>query len=343
MKINSLTLTNFRNHNTLTYKPKSGLNMIIGENGKGKTNILEAMYFCSFGKSFRTINNEDLINENEHTFYIQLEIEDESKHLLQIECNKHKKTFILDGKKLTKMSELNKRFNVLLFIPSYVDLFKDSPAERRTMLDIMISKINLTYLERLKRYKILLKERNLALKQDEVNKMYVFTLTNEMVAISEEITSIRLAFIKEINEILSKIAYQISNKNQELRIKYEPLVEANDVYREKLLKLYQDSYQKDLILKTTSIGIHKEDFKMYIDDKELSIYGSQGENRLCAISFVLSPYFLKNSHHPVILLDDVLSELDRNNQNRLIEFVSKFDQTFITTTKDFNVGTKYKV
>lgn len=344
MKINNIHLSNFRNHQNLTIYPKPGINVIVGENGKGKTNILESIYYCSFGKSFRTSEEKDLINENSNAAYIQLNGENsKGKIKLEVETTTKGKKFILNDKKVSKMSDLNKKINVLTFYPSQVDLFKNSPSDRRTFLDILISKIDLMYLDKLKRYKTLLKERNLALKEENVNKMYVFTLTNEMVSLSREITNIRLKYIDSLNNVLSKIASKISNKNQNLKIKYLPTLEMSDKYNELLLKMYQESYEKDLILKSTSIGIHKEDFNMLLDGKNITKYGSQGENRLSVISLILSPYFLENSDHPIVILDDVLSELDEINKSRLLEFLSKFEQVFITTTNSIGIGNEIKI
>ncbi len=343
MIISKIELVNFRNHNSLKISPTKGLNVIVADNGKGKTNILEALYYCSFGKSFRTNEDEDLINKNSENFYIYLTIEDTTKHELCVSYSKGNKKFLLDRKPLKRISDINKYLNVLLFEPRFVNLFTGIPSERRILLDLMISKTSSKYLELLKRYRALLKERNLSLKQEQVDKTYVFTLTNEMVALSSEITAIRLSYVKSINDVLSKIAKQISNKKQSLEIVYKSLIPFNETYTEDLLRMYQVSYENDLAAKITTIGIHKEDYQMLLDGQDLTKLGSQGENRLCALSFVLAPYFLKNESKPIVVLDDVLSELDEINQKHLLDFVTKFEQTFITTTSSILVGNEFKL
>mgnify|MGYP000890499715 CR=1 FL=1 len=344
MKIEQVILYNFRNHKSFTYLPHEGLNVIVANNGKGKTNLLESIYYCSFGKSFRTNNDNDLITTGESEFIINLKVNNnESSHEIGASYKNKKKIFFLDKKPIKKISDLNHYLNVLLFEPNQVSLFTSEPINRRSFLDVLVSKISTHYLDLLKRYKNLLKERNSALKETKVDKIYVFTLTNQMIAISEEITDIRLKFIKEINLALEKVAEKISNKKQSLKLRYYPIIEYSEKYKEDLLRKYQETYEEDVLAKSTTIGVHKEDYVMLLNGKNIAQHGSQGENRLAVLSMILSLYFIKNSRKPIVILDDVLSELDEENQNRLIDFVKNFDQTFITTTRSLDIDNEFNM
>ena len=343
MKIKKIEVANFRSHQNLTLTPMNNLIIITGSNGCGKTSILEIIYYICFGKSFKEKNELNLIKYDCSEFVIRGIIQNndkENKFLIYVSKNERK--FYFNDKLVTKLSQLNKYINVLLFEPKMVELFKNSSIQkRRNYLDLLLSKQSDLYLNDLKTYKKILKERNELLKQEVIDRVLLTTFTRQLCEVSKRIDYIRENFINKINKVLNDISKNISNNSKHLEIIYNSIVKNDDKYIENLAKLYKEANIQDIKEKTTTIGIHKEDYKLNIDDKDIGIFGSQAENRLGVLSFVLSPYFIlkKDVEKPIILLDDVLSELDKNNQIRLLEFLKKLNQVFITST---SVDEKYQ-
>lgn len=348
MKINKIEIVNFRNHNNCILTPLPNLTIITGNNGVGKTSLLESIYYCGFGRSFRDRNELNLIKHDYNEFVIRCFIEDKDSkiHKMLVYVSKKERKFYVDDVLIKKISELNKYINILLFEPRMIDLFKSSSHQKRKdYLDLVLSKQSERYLKDLRDYKKLLANRNELLKQEIINKVLLQTYTKQMVDISYRIDVVRSIFFKKINTVLNDISREISNNNKRLEISYSSIVNIDDSYKKNLLKLYKDSSIEDIKSKTTNIGIHKEDYILNIDDKNIGLYGSQGENRLGVISFVLAPYFiLKNDiEKPIILLDDVLSELDYLNQERLVNFVKRLNQVFITATNTMFKEYEYQI
>lgn len=334
MKINKIELINFRSHSKTLIKPKEGINLIVGPNGSGKTNLIEAIYYCCFARSFKNADDKDLLTEGKNSYVIRLNIEKKDKtYVLSCVYQNNKRCFMYNSKPVKKLSEINSMLNVLLFQPKLVNLFSDAPAERRKYFDLCISKNDSLYLDHLKRYRILLKERNLALKNDKVDKIFIFTLTNQIIGISEYIDSKRKLYIDSLNEKLETISNSVSNNQKALNLIYEPIVPLNHDYGVNLLRLYQNCYEDDVFAKQTQVGIHKEDYQMHIDKKPIQDFGSQGENRISVLSLILAQYELAKEK-PVLLLDDVLSELDEENKQKFINELKKIEQTFITSTNE---------
>lgn len=337
MKINKIEVVNFRNHTNCVLTPVSNLTIITGDNGVGKTSLLETIYYCCFGRSFRDRNELDLIKHNCNEFVIRCYIEDKNSKVskILIYVSKKERKFYVNDVLIRKISELNKYLNILLFEPRMIDLFKSSSHQkRRDYLDLILSKQSEKYLIDLRNYKKLLANRNELLKQDVINKILLQTYTKQMVDISYRIDTVRNLFFKKINQVLNDISREISNNNKRLEISYSSIISLDENYQKNLFRLYKESSNEDIKAKTTTIGIHKEDYILNIDGKNIGLYGSQGENRLGVISFVLAPYFIlkKDVEKPIILLDDVLSELDFSNQERLIRFITRLNQVFITAT-----------
>lgn len=338
MKIKSIELTNFRNYRSYAFEPNEGLNIITGPNGCGKTNLVEAIYYTSVVKGIKNKKDSDLINENANEFTISCVVENEnstSKLIFYFNKDKNERKVYANNKQITKLSELNKYGNVLLFIPSYTDLFKNSPQDRRDYFNLCISKVSNNYYENSKKYKTLLKERNLALKKEQVDRNLIRSIDKQLVAVSKMIVSYRNAYIQKINAVISSISAQISNKSKKLELIYIPFVKLDHSFENNLLDLYQKNLDKDIKTQTTSIGVHKEDFAMNIEGKDISVFGSQAENRLAMVSLVLSQYFIvkDGAEKPVVILDDVFSELDEENTKKLINLTKNLSQVFITSTE----------
>lgn len=333
MYISHLKLKNFRNHETLELSPSPKLNIIIGDNAEGKTNIVEAIHFLSLARSFRTYQNADLILKGRDFALIEARVEQEStKREIRAILTDSSKKITCEGKSVKKISELSSLINVIVFQPKDVLMFNDSPNVRRNYLDVNISKKSPIYLDALMRYEKLLKERNVILKNDEPDMVQLDVITSEIIEVSETIINYRAAYVREINKLLSKIITQLKGEKEKAELIYHPFLLIDKSFKEKAEKAYKKSLNRDIKMKATQIGVHREDITMMLNDKDISTHGSQGENRIVVIALKLCPYFLIEDRDlkPIIVLDDVMSELDKDHQKRLISFVEKLEQVFIT-------------
>ena len=336
MLIENITLKNFRNHSYLTYDFSKNLNIITGPNAVGKTNVVEAIYYLSMARSFRTSEDMDLIMKGKDKAEIDATCkEGELKRKLRIVILESGKQIFINGKKISKISDLSKCMNVLLFEPKDVMIFKGSPKVRRNFIDIHLSKQSLQYLDYISRYNQVLKERNELLKNDKVDETLLETTTEMLVKLSGPIVSYRQMYVKDINDILIKITRALTGVNGKLEINYKPFVDYNEDFQKNALEAFKRAEERDLHQKATSIGVHREDFSISLNGRDIGQFGSQGENRIVALALKLSPYFLidDKDKRPVIVLDDVMSELDAAHKTRLINFIKKFEQVFITATK----------
>ena len=336
MIVKSLGIRNFRNHVLGEYEFGDGLNIITGPNASGKTNIVEAIYYLSLARSFRGVEDADIINHKSEISQIDaVVVEGSIKRNIRILITKRGRSVLVNGKKVSRLSELSKCVNVLLFEPKDVMLFRGSPKERRNFLDINLSKQFPIYLEYISRYEKALKQRNEILKSGNIDKNLLDASTETLVKYAGPIINYRAMFVKDINDILIKITHALTGVRDKIEITYRPFVNMSSDYQSIALEAFNRSLESDLRHKATSIGIHREDISVSLNGKEIGTYGSQGENRLVALALKLSPYFLitDKDRKPVVVLDDVMSELDPKHREQLIKFLRKFEQVFITDTK----------
>ena len=336
MVINNLVLKNFRNHDYRNFDFKEGLNLITGENAVGKTNIIEGIYYLSLAKSFRTSEDADLILKGAENTLIEASIQEgEIKRKINIKLNENKKEIFVNNKKISKLSQLSQACNVIEFTPEDVMLFKGSPKERRKFLDIALSKKNPLYLDYISRYEKALKERNEILKSDNFDEKLLEASTEVLAKLTGPIMSYRQGYVRDINSVLQKITRALTGVcNDEFEINYEPFIDYNSDYMNTALNAFNKSLERDIRTKLTNVGIHREDFSMSLNGRDIATFGSQGENRIAALALKLSPYFLieDEDKRPIVVLDDVMSELDNNRRENLIKFLNKFKQVFITGT-----------
>lgn len=348
MIIESIKLINFRNYSKLTLNFNNGINYIYGKNASGKTNLVEAIYFLSIARSFRTSEDKELINLNSELASITASIRTSIiGKKLQIYLTPEGKKILLENRQVKKISELNEIINCLYFYPKDVLLLKDAPRARRNFLNIAISKNSSNYLKFISAYEKLLKERNELLKKPNPNLLLLETITERLITYSKEIYLYRRTYSEGLNSKIKDVYQEIADRYELLDFKYVPFIDDEAKYEEKARKAYAQTLKNDLKKKMTSIGVHKEDFYLLKNGLNVGEFGSQGENRLAVLALKLTPYFLIEDEklRPIVILDDVLSELDEKHRELLIKFLRKLKQVFITNTEKINIthSTFYKV
>ncbi len=335
MKINSLSVKNFRNYENEFFNFSDGINYIYGSNGQGKTNIIEALFFFCTGKSFKGAKEKEIIlfGEKEAEIFINFETfnsENNAKIVLNDE-----KMISLNGISIKKLSELVGFLKAVIFTPDHLNLIKAGPGERRHFLDMFISSIYPVYFKYLLSYYKILKQKNIFLKsrQNDENLLYVW---NESLAeYAHIIFKYRSHMIKGLAPFLKEFQGEISQGKEKLDIYYNPSVKENFEDKNFILELLNKNIYKEKELGFSLIGPHRDDFSLYINDKNIKQFGSQGQIRTSVLSLKLSECeVIKNisGEYPVLLFDDITSEIDKKRREFLFEKI-KDKQTFITSTE----------
>ena len=335
MTIDRLELVHYRSYTNIQLTFDKQLNVFVGKNGAGKTNIAEAIHFLSLARSFRTSHDQDLIQKGQSFAKIKANIDLQGrKQTLEIVITPKGKKILLNQKPIKKLSELSKVIHVLFFEPRDVMLFDDLPKVRRKFLDTHLSKHQERYLQQLSQAEALLEERNLLLKNGLPNRDHLAILTRQLIEASYPIVVARTSYVEQLNRVMGKITSTVKGSTVDIQLQYVPFVNPAKNFFEEASKLFANKLEEDIKRKTTHVGIHREDFVAIYNKQTIASYGSQGENRLAAIALKIAPYFLvqETSLRPIIVLDDVLSELDEPTQERLLKFLQKLQQVFITTT-----------
>jgi len=346
MEIKQLKLNNFRNYENLALKFNKKNTIFIGNNAQGKTNILEAIYVLGLTKSYFNINDKNLIKFDEVYSKIQGTIIDNNiEKKLEILINEKGKKVKIDNLEVTKLSNYISKLNVIIFSPDNIRLLKESPSYRRKYLNIEISQLYSNYINNLNDFNKLLKQRNEYLKVISCNENYDINYLNildeKYVELSVNIYLYRKKFIDKINENLDSIYFKITGFNN-LKLKYVSCIEYLENKNEMKDKFYdklKSNLKKDMFYKLSLLGPHRDDFMLELDGKNILLYGSQGQTRcaVLALKFAEIPIFKDVLNvSPILLLDDIFSELDVNKKNLLLEFISNDIQTIITTT-DLNM------
>ena len=276
MLIKKIGLKNFRNHQSLKFEFSDHLNVLTGLNAVGKTNIVEAIYYLSLGRSFRTNEDIELIQKNYEKAEIDATIlEGEITRKIKVVITKTGRIVMINGKNISKLSELSKCVNVILFQPKDVMLFSGPPRDRRNFLDIAISKKSNIYLDYLSRYDKVLKERNDLLKSEKVDQTLLDVTTELMVKLSGSIISYRQMYVKDINDILNKITRALTGEKGKFELKYYPFVPYDTDYQENAKKAFKRAEESDFKHKQTSIGIHREDISISLNGRDIAAFGSR--------------------------------------------------------------------
>lgn len=352
MIIKSLELSHFRNYESLAISFNPGINILYGDNAQGKTNILEAIYLSATTKSHKGSKDKDVIGFGCGEAHIRTYLEKEQS---QIRIDMHlrsskTKGIAIDGQKIKKASELLGILNVVFFSPEDLNIIKNGPSERRRFVDMELCQLDNFYLYNLNHYNKIVNQRNKLLKDLYMNPSLKETLNiwdSQLVSFGSKIIERRAAFAEQLNGIISGIHKKLSGGKEDIVVRYEPDIQIGEF--EKKLKYSQE---RDIRMKQTSVGPHRDDFSFMSGDIDIRRFGSQGQQRTVALSLKLSEIELvkkMTKDTPVLLLDDVLSELDSSRQNYLLNSIGDI-QTIITCTgldefinNRFEVDKIYKV
>lgn len=345
MWINKIKLNNFRNYNIEEINLNKNLNIFYGENAQGKTNIIEAIFLCSMGKSFRAKKDKEMIQLNKENATIEIEFQKLDRDgKIKIELSNNKRIYI-NGIKIKKLSELLGNINVVIFTPDDINILKSGPQNRRRFLDIMISQLKPNYMYNLNLYLKTLEQRNNYLrliKEENKNENLLEIWDEKLAEYAIIISKYRKEFINKIKDKIKKIHYEITDNKEEIDIEY--ITECNN--KDEFMELLRKRRKLDIIKGFTTKGIHRDDFVVYINKKELGIYGSQGQYRTAILSLKLSELNIieeEIGEYPILLLDDFMSELDKKRIQGLFENI-KENQIIITSTDSFKIeNSKYKL
>lgn len=335
MRVTELKLYQYRNYKQLKVEPDKGLCVLTGLNAAGKTNILEAVFLCALGRSHRTSHDNELIMQGRDESLIELRLDTRlGERSIRIELKqRERKRVYLDGQLLQKSGELMGALNVVLFSPEDLSLVKDGPSERRRFLDMELSQLQPSYYYTLQQYNAALKQRNILLKEPEVLQNSTLEMWDAQLSrLGASITRSRAAFVEELSKIARSIHAQMSSSKEELAASYQPSLPAADA--QAMADLLLDNLERDIYRGNTSVGPHKDDILLMLDGTDVRTYGSQGQQRTAALSLKLSEIdILKRVRNetPVLLLDDVFSELDAQRQTMLLRVVEGC-QSIVTCT-----------
>ena len=337
MWISEINLTNFRNYKSKKIKLTPSINVFYGENAQGKTNIIESIFLSSIGKSFRTNNDKELIKFNEENSIIEIFFKKSDRDgKIKIEIN-NKKNIYFNGIKLKKLSELLGNINVVIFTPDDINILKEGPQERRKFLDIMISQLRPNYMHVLTLYKKTLEQRNNYLRQiklENKNPEMLEIWDEKLADYAEKIYLYRNEFIEKIKNKIKNIHGEITENKEEIKIEYISECADKQTYLDKL----KERRKLDIIKGFTTKGIHRDDFMIYINGRQVNIYGSQGQHRTTILSLKLAELqviYDEIGEYPILLLDDFMSELDNKRKKSFLENIENI-QVVITCTEKLN-------
>ncbi|MFR8050630.1 DNA replication/repair protein RecF [Fusicatenibacter sp.] len=334
MYIESIELKDYRNYTDLHMDFSRGTNILCGDNAQGKTNILEAVYVCATTKSHRGSKDRELIRFGQEESHIKMIVrKDNVPYRIDMHLKKNKpKGVAVNGIPIRRASELFGIVNVVFFSPEDLNIIKNGPAERRRFIDLELCQLNKLYVHALVQYNRVVTQRNKLLKELAFRPDYEDTLDvwdMQMVQYGREVMKYRAEFVEELNGIILSIHQQLSGKKEDLQIIYEPNTPADEFEAELKRGRPQDIRQK-----TSLSGPHRDDISFHVNGIDIRKFGSQGQQRTTALSLKLAEIEIVKKivkDYPILLLDDVLSELDSSRQNHLLGGIGHI-QTVITCT-----------
>lgn len=339
MYIKNIKLQNFRNYIKQEITLEKGINLFYGNNAQGKTNVIESIFLCSIGKSFRAKKDKELINFEKNNLFLEINYEKKDrtgkiKYLIQ---NDNKEIFVNDIK-LKKLSELLGNINIVLFSPEDINIIKDGPDKRRRFLNILISQLKPNYVYVYNLYQKTLEQKNTYLKKITIDRKDddLLNIYDEKLAeYAEVINKYRNEFINKLKEKTENIHKNVTEEKETLKIKY-----ISDCYeKEKYLLALKSNREKDIERGFTSCGVHRDDIYFFINGKKVDVFGSQGQQRTTILTLKLAELeVIKDEigESPVLLLDDFMSELDNNRKMNFLKNI-KNTQIIITCTDEINI------
>lgn len=338
MWIKKIKIKNFRNYESEEINLEKNINIFYGQNAQGKTNIIESIFLCSLGKSFRTKKDKEMIKLNEQNAVVEVEYEKSDRDgKIKIEIG-NKKNIYLNGIKIKKLSELLGNLNIVIFTPDDINILKGGPQNRRRFLDIMISQLRPNYMHILNLYIKTMEQRNNYLRQikEEHKDENLLEIWDEKLAeYAIKIYEYRKEFIEKIIKKLDIIHKNITNGEEQIELEY--VTECDS--KEKYLKLLKERRKLDIIKGFTTKGVHRDDFMIYINRKDIKIFGSQGQNRTAMLSLKLAELqviYDEIGEYPILLLDDFMSELDKTRRKNFLENIEG-TQVIITGTEKLDI------
>ncbi len=345
MKLTNLQLQNFRNYESVQLEFTDGVHVFIGENAQGKTNLMESIYALAMTKSHRTTNDKELIGWNKEFATIKGTVEKTAtKTNLELQFSKKGKIAKVNYLEQKRLSSYLGNLNVILFAPENLTLVKGSPQNRRKFVDMELGQMSSLYLYDLVEYNRVLKQRNTYLKQLAIKKKqpdeYLEVLSEMLSELASKIVFHRLDFMKQLEALAIPIHDQLSLGREKFSVSYQATIPLEDgLTPEQMKEIYMNQFKKNQTREadqaTTLIGPHRDDLIFYLNEVPVQTYGSQGQQRSTVLSLKLAEIELmklSTGEYPLLLLDDVLSELDDDRQTHLIKAIENKVQTFITTT-----------
>jgi len=342
--LRKLNLYQFRNYERTTVEFSEGTNFIIGKNAQGKTNILESIYYASYGKSFRNNKDSQLVKEGHEKSYFSVDYDhDYGSSTIEVKLLlENKKEIRINHQPVKKTSEILGEFLAVIFSPDDLKIIKEGPVLRRRFLDREISQISRNYYHYLIQYQRVLELRNNYLKKNNEKScdlIYLETINEQLIENGMKVVKKRIDYVEKLNDIIKEVHHRISEEKEVLKIAYvSPIIKHKDRDYDKIEEEYKrilnEKLSVDLKNNYTSAGPHRDEISILIDGKDLKIFGSQGQIRTATLSLVIG--VMKITHRivgekPLLLLDDVFSELDDDRKNILLDYVKDY-QTFITAT-----------
>ncbi|MGT2846550.1 DNA replication/repair protein RecF [Streptococcus massiliensis] len=338
MWLKNISLKSFRNYENLSVNFNPHFNIFLGKNAQGKTNILEAIYFLALTRSHRTRSDKELITFTDSQLDVKGDLQRSTSTIpLEIILNSKGRTTKVNQLKQAKLSNYIGKMNVILFAPEDLQLIKGAPALRRKFIDMELGQIRPIYLSDLANYHHVLKQRNAYLKNTEkIDENFLDVLDDQLTDFGGRVILHRIEFLKKLEDFSQRKHFDISGQTEKLNIKYLSSIsftDVNDIDKNFQIAL-QKTRSRDLFKKNTGVGPHRDDISFSINGMDVN-FGSQGQHRSIILSVKLAEIELMKSvtkEYPILLLDDVMSELDNNRQVKLLETISQNIQTFITTT-----------
>ncbi|WP_047998621.1 DNA replication/repair protein RecF [Lactiplantibacillus herbarum] len=344
MYLENLVLHDFRNYADLTIDFDQGVNVLLGENAQGKTNLLEAIYVLALTRSHRTANDKELIRWQAATATLKGRLHKTTGSVpLELEIGRHGKRARVNHLEQAKLSQYVGNLNVIVFAPEDLSIVKGAPAVRRRFMDMEFGQMSPKYLYNLSQYRTILKQRNQYLRQlnrqQAKDKVYLGVLSDQLAAFGAEIIHKRLQLLQQLEKWAQAVHSEITQQQEQLTFHYVTQIPVEDqtsiehIYQT-LQTLYAQQQAKEIFQGTTLLGPHRDDLQFSVNDRNVQTFGSQGQQRTTALSVKLAEIDLmkaETGEYPVLLLDDVLSELDAARQTHLLTAIQDKVQTFLTT------------